>query len=331
LLERGFEVQVVSFDSGGKNIVGCLPGESPNFYMIGAHFDTLPGPPRASPGAMDNGSGVAVMMTVMKALASKKFKNTLCVACFDGEELGLVGSDAIASQISQDSTLKSHFLGAVTSDMSTGFLEKYKVDRPAGWTTENSEMIRLKKSDPKSDGIHVDGAPISSSLVDAFADAALKVVVDKEMPIMKSTATLWSSDHKSFIRHSLPAIDICSANHRQYAYWHNEHNTTECIDPGIGAEISRTTVAALTKLLEIKGERDSKDLEEQKSNIPRFANSKAPLEEFPSLQCRSFAGAFSTIQSTSVSVGLSRNQKTTHEEIMHQLEETIHLLEKKLG
>eukprot|EP00298_Acanthocystis_sp_HF-20_P010582 c18928_g1_i1.p1 GENE.c18928_g1_i1~~c18928_g1_i1.p1 ORF type:complete len:544 (+),score=237.16 c18928_g1_i1:25-1632(+) len=330
LMERGFEVQVVSFGDGGKNILGCLPGESADFYIAGAHFDTLPRPPHASPGAMDNGSGVAVMMTVMKALASKKFKNTFCVACFDGEELGLVGSTEIAKQISENSKLKGHFLGAITSDMSTGFLEKYKVNRPAGWTTENSQLLRVKKSDPTSDGIHIDGSQISSKLIDAFADAAMNVVTDKEMPIMKSTATLWSSDHKSFLRQNLPAIDICSANHRQYEYWHNEHNTTECITPGIGAEITRTTVAALARLLEIKGSRDSKDLEEdEKANLPQF-NSKTAKEEFPSLSCRSFATQVSE-KYKSLSVPLSIKTTRDHEEIVHKHQEIIHELEDTIG
>jgi len=278
---------------------------------------------------MDNGSGVAVMMTVMKALSHKKFKNTLCVACFDGEELGLLGSSAIAEIISKDSTLKGNFLGAITSDMSTGFLDQYKTERAPGWTTSNSQFLRKKESDPNSDGIHIDGSEISSSLVDAFGEAALKVVVDKDMPILKSTATLWSSDHKAFLRHSLPAIDICSANHREYEYWHNEHNTTECLTPGIGAEISRTTVAALAKLLEIKGNREGKDLEEDKENIPRFPESTTAQAEFPSMQCGNYAQVFSSLQPKRVSLGLS--SKKSHKEVINQLEETIARLEKKLG
>jgi len=59
-----------------------------NTYIIDAHFDGVAN----TPGADDNGSGVAGMMEAARILSSYHFENTIRYIGFDLEELGLVGS-----------------------------------------------------------------------------------------------------------------------------------------------------------------------------------------------------------------------------------------------
>ncbi|MEM9088283.1 MAG: M20/M25/M40 family metallo-hydrolase [Cyanobacteria bacterium P01_F01_bin.53] len=65
--------------------------------LVGAHYDTVPG----SPGADDNASGVAVMLTLAELLAPKKARprRTIQFVAFDLEEYGLIGSKACAEEM----------------------------------------------------------------------------------------------------------------------------------------------------------------------------------------------------------------------------------------
>ncbi|MEL6903465.1 MAG: M28 family peptidase [Cyanobacteria bacterium J06606_4] len=72
-----------------------LPGTAPQLapILIGAHYDTVPG----SPGADDNASGVAALLTLAELLREQAqrgqgTKRTLYFVAFDLEEYGLVGS-----------------------------------------------------------------------------------------------------------------------------------------------------------------------------------------------------------------------------------------------
>lgn len=72
------------------NIIGRLPGNGDEAvtYIIDGHFDTVP----TTPGADDNGSGVAGMLEAMRILSAYHFKNSIVFIGFDLEEVGLVGS-----------------------------------------------------------------------------------------------------------------------------------------------------------------------------------------------------------------------------------------------
>jgi len=65
--------------------------------LIGAHYDTVPG----SPGADDNGTGVAVLLELARFFAKNKTKFPIRLVAFDLEEYGLVGSTAYAQFLKQ--------------------------------------------------------------------------------------------------------------------------------------------------------------------------------------------------------------------------------------
>lgn len=80
------------------NILGGLVGDdSENMIMISAHYDHLgifEG--QIYPGANDNASGVACILTVMRRLVLEKvkLKHTIVAAFWSAEEMGFVGSHA---------------------------------------------------------------------------------------------------------------------------------------------------------------------------------------------------------------------------------------------
>jgi len=71
----------------GENIVVRL-GSGKRKIVVGAHCDAVPG----SPGANDNGGGVAVVLDLIRLLKSGEFRHTVDFCFFDLEEKGLIGS-----------------------------------------------------------------------------------------------------------------------------------------------------------------------------------------------------------------------------------------------
>jgi len=71
----------------GENIIVSF-GEGPKSVVIGAHLDAVEG----SPGANDNGGGVAVVLGLIRALKDHNWKIRVTFCFFDQEEEGLIGS-----------------------------------------------------------------------------------------------------------------------------------------------------------------------------------------------------------------------------------------------
>ena len=78
------------------NIVARLPGSANSkAIMLTAHYDTVPG----SPGASDDGAGVAAILETVRALkAGPQLKNDVIVLFTDGEEVGLLGARAFVGE-----------------------------------------------------------------------------------------------------------------------------------------------------------------------------------------------------------------------------------------
>jgi len=70
-----------------RNVVACLPGESDEIIVVNAHHDSM-----LTPGAVDDASGVAVVLETARALSTENLQRTVLFTTFSGEELGLLGS-----------------------------------------------------------------------------------------------------------------------------------------------------------------------------------------------------------------------------------------------
>ncbi|KQZ86018.1 aminopeptidase [Microbacterium sp. Root166] len=81
-----------------KNVIAELPGvNSDNVVMAGAHLDSVP----AGPGINDNGSGSAALLELAETMQKVKPQNTVRLAWWAAEEVGLVGSQAYVDGLSQ--------------------------------------------------------------------------------------------------------------------------------------------------------------------------------------------------------------------------------------
>jgi len=78
-----------------KNVIGWIPGKKKRKYVVfSAHYDHLGkmGPNAMFPGANDNASGVAMLLSLAKYFKAHPQKYSIVFCFFSGEEAGLVGS-----------------------------------------------------------------------------------------------------------------------------------------------------------------------------------------------------------------------------------------------
>lgn len=94
--ERGERADTIR----GENIVVRL-GAGARRVVVGAHLDAVPG----SPGANDNGAGVAVLLGLARQLRDRPWHVTVELCFFDQEERGLVGSRAY---VARDTAAERH-------------------------------------------------------------------------------------------------------------------------------------------------------------------------------------------------------------------------------
>ncbi len=101
-----------------NNVVGIKYGETDSSLIICAHLDATAGNPygteEVAPGADDNGSGSAGVLTAAKVMAPYNFHYEIRFICFIGEEQGLIGSGTYADSCANAG---SNIIGVYNMDM----------------------------------------------------------------------------------------------------------------------------------------------------------------------------------------------------------------------
>ncbi len=87
-----------------SSIIATLRGDEPGLvYVMSSHYDDCNGDctngTREAPGADDNGSGTSAVLEAARVMATHHFRGTIIFAVFDGEELGLWGSQHFADEL----------------------------------------------------------------------------------------------------------------------------------------------------------------------------------------------------------------------------------------
>lgn len=96
----GYVVKRQTFEAHGqevRNLIAELPGRDrrKEILVIGAHYDTVPG----SPGANDNGTGVAALVALARAFAGDPQSRTVRFAAFVNEEPPHFQTDTMGSLV----------------------------------------------------------------------------------------------------------------------------------------------------------------------------------------------------------------------------------------
>lgn len=159
-----------------RNVLGWVKGKSSKWIVIGAHYDHLGrmGPDALFPGANDNASGVAMMLSLAEWFSKHKPKYNILFAAFAGEEAGLVGS------------------------------EWFIVDRPVD-LSKIKLMLNLDILGTGDDGITV----VNSTAQQALFDQLVAINTSKQyLPQVKPRGPACNSDHCPFVKKNIPALFI---------------------------------------------------------------------------------------------------------------------------
>jgi len=207
LTKYGFKVSRDKFRNDmTPQIVAELTGEvEPEKVVVyGAHLDSTAGwwagKTGRSPGADDNGSGSSAVLEFAKIVSSQglRFKNTLRLCLFTGEEQGLIGSRALARR----------------------------------WKSEGVNVIAMFNTDML--GYRQPGTPITINFMNRVGDPDLiniaREVTNTYLPgIGNDNTAACCSDQQSFHENGFPAVGYFETPGRT-VYYPQYHRTTDLLE-----------------------------------------------------------------------------------------------------
>ncbi|MEX2531760.1 MAG: M28 family peptidase [Gemmatimonadota bacterium] len=245
------------FTFGGRehrNVVARLPGDSTRpRILVGAHADTVPG----TPGADDNASGVAVLLEMVREVAS-------------GWETGLAGRPMVEFAVFNLEE-RQGWTYRVGSRRLARDREKAGVRYQAalilemvGFATQREESQRiplpLRALDLPRTGnfLAAVGDGGSRALLANFRRAAEAAA--PQLPLVTVTSPLqgwliWNtrrSDHASFWDRGWPALLLTDTSFLRNPHYHRSSDTVETLDFPFMAKVVRG-VAAAVKVLAAPG------------------------------------------------------------------------------
>ncbi len=218
-----------------------LPGE---VLVIAAHFDAVAG----SPGAEDNGTGVAAIMEMAQLLKDQPMHRTVRLILFNLEEAGLVGSRAyVGRRVDDWNEGKEKIIGMVSLDMIG-----YYTDEPNSQKSPLPPDSKLFKPPSVGNFLGMGGILPHRWFSQAFntamneAEPRLKTVVLDFLPI--APLDLLRSDHAPFLAAGIPGIILSTTAEMRYKHYHKPTDTIDKLDPARFEQAVRAVLGATWRL-----------------------------------------------------------------------------------
>jgi Zn-dependent M28 family amino/carboxypeptidase len=205
-----------------KNILVKIPGARPSVVLFAGHYDTKRLPNFV--GANDGGSSAALMLELARLLCARKNKLTIWIAFFDGEE-------AFVEWSPTDGTYGSRQMAAKLAG--SGELKRIKAMLLADLIGDRN--LRIKRESNSTPW-----------LADLVWSTAARLGYQK---IFVAEETTVDDDHLSFLRRSVPAVDVIDL---EEAYWHTPADTLDKISAnslGVVGHVFLESLAELEKKL----------------------------------------------------------------------------------
>jgi aminopeptidase YwaD len=204
----------------GNNIEATLPGTEScdTIIVLSAHYDTI----SISPGANDDGSGVAVVLAAAEILSQYRFNSTIRFVLFSGEEQGLLGSHEYV----QNAVNKGeHILGNLNLD-------------GVGNAMTAEDGMKIKHLSNEHSAWMVD---YSSTIAATYHDViGLEVI---RLPHVTF------GDHDSFVQQKYDGTDFW-----QYGlspYYHTTEDTLEHMNITYLAKVCKLTIGTLASMAKL--------------------------------------------------------------------------------
>ena len=232
------------FGDGGVNVFGRLGAEDGDTEIIvSAHYDTVPG----SPGADDNGSGVAAVLELARALSWADLGDTSVVlALFDLEERGLLGS---RHYVEHDAP-RSGRTSAYNLDM-----VGYACDEPGCQFVfpDVADCMDVTGARDVGVGIAAVASEMSAPFLSDFVDAARSHVPDLEVGTAQMTgngqclADTRRSDHAPLWDAGIPAVFLTDTANFRNPHYHQPSDSLEIVDLDLLTKVTPALTAAVAR------------------------------------------------------------------------------------
>jgi len=174
-----------------RNFVVKKAGASSETIVIGAHYDKTP----LGCGAVDNWTGLVAMAHLYASLRDVASAKSLVFVAFDDEELGLLGSHAMARRIPKAE--RANYCAMINID-SLGLSTPQVLD--------NASSRRLR-------------------------NAAAELAESMDVPFDHARLELADSDSTSFMRRGIPAVTIHGLSFEGLAALHTDADQPSLINP----------------------------------------------------------------------------------------------------
>ena len=227
-----------------RNIIATIEGidKEKDWILLGAHYDAAWG----SPGADDNGSGVAVLLEAAHVLSSQRPHRTVQFVAFTLEEPQpqtlsfLIGSDHFAKKAKK----MNKRYEAVFILESVGYTDN----------AEGSQTIPIfvRTSVPqKGNFLGVIANRRSKNIMNAFYNIASEyvpdlVVVPYKVPLSgRIIPQTRFSDHASFWNYGYPAVMLTDTAMFRNPHYHTHHDIHETLDFTFIENVSKAVVSII--------------------------------------------------------------------------------------
>jgi Zn-dependent M28 family amino/carboxypeptidase len=210
--------------------------------LIGAHYDSV----RGSPGANDNGSGVAALLALSARCARLEPARTLRFVAFVNEEPPFFYTQRMGSQVyAAAARTRGDDIRAMLALETIGYYR----DTPGS-----------QRYPPVFGWFHPDRGNFIAFVSNLGSRALLKQAVaafraGSDFPL-EHTATFWWvpgvgwSDHLAFWRHDYPALMVTDTALYRYPHYHSAEDTPDKLDYAALARVTRGLHAVATALAE---------------------------------------------------------------------------------
>lgn len=244
----------------GMNLVARLAGARPDaLVVVAAHHDTVPG----SPGADDDGSGLAALCELARLLRGPELDATVELVAFDFEESNdpfgdrtpsFAGSRAYVETLGRDDrTLRGAFvydligyatLAPGSQRLPPGLDRAYPAELAALQARGRGDFLAaIGLGDERGIGL------LRAFVGAAHAAAPDLAVVPLAAPVgVAALADLFRSDHVSFWRADLPAVFLTDTANFRNPNYHQPTDVASTLDAVFWSRVVAATLGAVVAL-----------------------------------------------------------------------------------
>ncbi|MCX7960362.1 MAG: M20/M25/M40 family metallo-hydrolase [Burkholderiales bacterium] len=238
----GYRVRAQPYDSGDglvRNLEAVREGRIARSLVVGAHYDSVFG----SPGANDNGSGVAALVELARGLAAAQPRHTLRFAFFANEEPPYFATAAMGSRVYADELIeRGERIAAMFSLETIG----YYAERPGSQRYPFPlGFFYPDRGDFVAFVANLGSRSLLHAALAAFRREARFPAEGVAAPAF-IPGVAWS-DQRSFWRRGVPAVMITDTALYRYPHYHLPSDTPDKLD----YERLARLVAGLERMLRV--------------------------------------------------------------------------------